>query len=529
MLIVELIFVNGGVSIMKKMISVLLIAVMVLSLCGCAEGQNAEEIMSNLIDQAQETIGAIAENMDQTAKQDKNSASTETGEQSADESTATVETASTPAGTPSSGSKSSGSTNTGNKSTGGSSYVARLNDVEFPYSLSDGFDKFFDYDEYFGFDLTTNDKGEIVLYEVCNDMKEVNREPFIEEIVVPYGVQVIGEACCEYNTNIRRIILPDTVTYIGDNAFKDCSNLEYINIPDGVTYIGRSAFRCCSKVDFTMPKAIEEIAMGAFCKCKEGAFLDAVYEKWPLAVEVFEPDRYELGDDFHPDGYEEDWDDDWDDWDDWDDDDEESYYFDFDPDYNYGYSEEMARIDDKIFYRDEHAGWEQYWDIWTDTGMKIAKRGNEVVLEEVVTSGASDTYDSKFTVLVIPEGVTMISDHLFNCHSELMRVVLPSSLKIIANNAFDNCSGLESIYLPDGVKKIEDEAFHNCRSLRVINIPGNLTEVGVGAFYGDLELCCREEIFEEWPKAFKDIYDDWFDDEDFEARYNNAHRSSSEK
>ena len=84
--------------------------------------------------------------------------------------------------------------------------------------------------------------------------------------------------------------------------------------------------------------------------------------------------------------------------------------------------------------------------------------------------------------LIIPDGVTKISDFAFYNCSGLKSIIIPASVTSIGNSAFKDCYGLTSITIGNGVTSIGDYAFQN-NSLKSLTIPGSVTAIGSGAFY----------------------------------------------
>jgi hypothetical protein len=79
------------------------------------------------------------------------------------------------------------------------------------------------------------------------------------------------------------------------------------------------------------------------------------------------------------------------------------------------------------------------------------------------------------TDLVIPEGVTHISDFAF-FYSAIKSVVILDSVTSIGENAFYGCSSLTSITIPDSVTSIGEGAFYKCSSLTSITFEGTVAE-----------------------------------------------------
>ena len=68
--------------------------------------------------------------------------------------------------------------------------------------------------------------------------------------------------------------------------------------------------------------------------------------------------------------------------------------------------------------------------------------------------------------LVIPEGVTELSNSAFIDDTGLKRITLPSTLEQIWDHAFQRCESLEEIVIPEKVDYIDDEAFLGCSGLK---------------------------------------------------------------
>ena len=69
--------------------------------------------------------------------------------------------------------------------------------------------------------------------------------------------------------------------------------------------------------------------------------------------------------------------------------------------------------------------------------------------------------DDTITKVIIPEGVTTISEYAFANLTALEEVVLPSTLNRIGVGAFYNCTSLKTINL-ENTKFINEKAFYNC-------------------------------------------------------------------
>lgn len=79
--------------------------------------------------------------------------------------------------------------------------------------------------------------------------------------------------------------------------------------------------------------------------------------------------------------------------------------------------------------------------------------------------------------IIISEGVTSIGYNAFYECENLESVTLPNSLKVIGSNAFFGCKSLHNIAIPNGVTEIGEGAFAGCESLKNITIPDSVTSI----------------------------------------------------
>ena len=68
----------------------------------------------------------------------------------------------------------------------------------------------------------------------------------IMSIIIPDGIEVIGEDAFNGCGLIREVHLPQSVKSIGISAFQECKYLSKINLPEGLKEIDDWAFFCCT-------------------------------------------------------------------------------------------------------------------------------------------------------------------------------------------------------------------------------------------------------------------------------------------
>ncbi len=70
----------------------------------------------------------------------------------------------------------------------------------------------------------------------------------VKRVIMPNGVESIGEYAFSYCHRLESIEIPSSVKYIGDWAFSHCVCLSRISMPASVKKIGRSAFYGCKSL-----------------------------------------------------------------------------------------------------------------------------------------------------------------------------------------------------------------------------------------------------------------------------------------
>lgn len=88
------------------------------------------------------------------------------------------------------------------------------------------------------------------------------------DVVIPNGVDVIGNSAFQGRTSLKEITIPDSVTSIGESIFRDCKSLEEITIPNSVAFIGNFVFRdCISLKEIIIPDSVTSIGSFVFQGC----------------------------------------------------------------------------------------------------------------------------------------------------------------------------------------------------------------------------------------------------------------------
>ncbi len=150
------------------------------------------------------------------------------------------------------------------------------------------------------------------------------------------------------------------------------------------------------------------------------------------------------------------------------------------------------------------------------TGVPLV--GDDTSPTYTITGGVLSAGEDCVGAVVIPSGVTSISDMAFSGATSLSTIYIPNTVTSIGNDAFLNCRNLTSIdvdsgnanymsvdgtllnkagtlliqypmgsvansyTIPSGVTSIADYAFYRATSLSSVSIPASVTTIGVSSF-----------------------------------------------
>lgn len=299
-------------------------------------------------------------------------------------------------------------------------YVPHGSDAEF---FCDLYNRIFEYSDEAPEETETNDTPDEI---ECSSDFEISDGILTSytgsdtDIIVPYGVEVIGDSAFSGKKEIQSITLPDSLTKIDEYAFSGCKQLNWINIPDSVEEIGEFAFSGCKSLEsLVLPESVNTIGEDAFTGCGQ------------LVLTVTSG----------------------------------------------SYAEQYA-VDNDIEYccnNDDYSD-----DFTVEDGILTAYTGNEseVTVPNCVNEIADMVFKghSEITELVLPDSLERIGEYAFSGCKGLTEIVIPYGTRYIGEFAFSGCRNLTNVTVPDTVCEIGDCAFSGCKSLNAVVDVGSVAE-----------------------------------------------------
>lgn len=340
--------------------------------------------------------------------------------------------------------------------------------------------------------LKISDDGKTVLGVYDNN---------ITAIVIPYGIEVIGERAFGYCRFLREVVLPQTIkriercafdkckylhsvnlplqlTEISDFVFSDCEFLESIDIPSGVERIDDFAFSGCSSLKrIKLPEGLKSIGDRSFSECNS---LTSI--KIPGSIKNLDKDSFndckKLKEIELDEGV-------------------ESVDCPF-----YGCTavktitipnslktmdgilfHDFSSLDTIVLAKDNPNFVFVDNVLYSKDKKRIVRAHPNIgpyyeVPQSVVRIDRMAFYNCKnLEEISLHDNIRTIGNHAFGCCKKIKRIVIPKKLKVIETHTFEDCVSLSEVVLQSGLKEIEWYAFFGCSSLHHIFIPESVRHI----------------------------------------------------
>lgn len=143
-------------------------------------------------------------------------------------------------------------------------------------------------------------------FEIKDDVliKYIEEEG-ITEVVVPEGVEIIGEAAFRECENLEYVEFPKGLQRIENKAFYKCKALKDVHFPEDLEHIGNDAFYQCNSIKhLVIPAKVEMIYWYAFLGCAEletVTLLGKPEFEWGPHKSIIFPQCHKLGKVFYKD------------------------------------------------------------------------------------------------------------------------------------------------------------------------------------------------------------------------------------
>ena len=343
------------------------------------------------------------------------------------------------------------------------------------------------------------------LKSIDNNFFEYN--DYLVSIVIPEGVEVIGDYAFRYCRGLETITLPSTLKTIGSYAFEYCQSLLSVDIPDNVSTIGVGAFKYCECLESVeLPSSLTVIESRMFVGCYDLSSIEipngvttiknAAFESCHklrniqfgsnlTTIEDYAFNGCSLGNIFLPSSV------------------KTIGYWVFTSE-TYVYSEARKKLStwdinwisesDRVYWNVNglYTEGDYSYALFNDNTASVLKYNGS---ETDVTLPSEVIYNSNTYT------VTKVSDRAFYNNEDLENIILPSGLTSIGNSAFANCYNLSYINLPDSLISIGASAFTSCHSLSRVYIPSGVKEIGRSAFGNGCSMtiyCSASKEFSGW-------------------------------
>ena len=304
--------------------------------------------------------------------------------------------------------------------------------------------------------VTIGPKVEVIPKGMCYSCGQLIKVDFMERDASAGKLQINEDAFA--NCKIEEILLPEGLDSLGEDAFRSCRYLTKLILPNSLIKMGFGAFSGCTKLKtLTIPPYLKIIyyksnrntlGNGAFDGCtaleslsinSEESFVWTNQNLLALKEVTFGSNVKTIN---------------------------ERAFYNMATIEKVNFSEGLETICSSAF-----SGCGAITSLSLPTSLKS------------IGSGAFLGCESLSSPIVLPMNLISLGSSAFKSCTNLPAITLSEELGNIGNGTFCKCTAITEITIPKGVSSIGEEAFLGCTGLTALSLSENLKSIGNYAFY----------------------------------------------
>lgn len=258
----------------------------------------------------------------------------------------------------------------------------------------------------------------------------------LTSVVLPEGLETIGDEAFFWDKNLRNINFPSTLRSIGETAFLKCQLLESIILPEGLKDISRSTFSDCSSIQvLTLPSSLKNIGESAFYGIGYKGMVNIPDSVISIGEKAF---SFSSCTHFHIPS---------------------SLIFLGNEAFSYSKADFSVSKENAYFFSE-----------------------NGALYDKEKTTLIAFPNNCKSNI-VIDKGIKSIANGAFMGNRKILRITLPETLQTIGNKAFEFCDNLLEVSIPENIIEIGEKAFSMCYHLKSVTLPTPTSIKRIGPYF----------------------------------------------